>query len=129
MQRHQNYCRNDWCNYCPTLAVNGALLAAGGSIIPVILKLGALILEVVTSAKYVKGLVKNLVGEIQKLKNGKCHKPCKKNLVQICPEIVGFLVQIVLMSGISDVLKFAKPKGAKVGKVCGIQTLSQTLKH
>ena len=32
-------------------------------------------------------------------------------------EVVGFLVQIVVMSGIKDVAKFARPKGAKVGKI------------
>ena len=45
------------------LAVNALLLAVGGAVIPIILKLGALILEVVTSAQYIKGLVKNLVNE------------------------------------------------------------------
>ena len=39
----------------------------------------------------------------------------KKNLLQYMSEVVGFLVQIVVMSGIKDVVKFAKPKGAKIG--------------
>ena len=99
------------------LSVNAALMAVGGAVIPIILKLGALILELITSAQYVKKLVLNLVTEIKAMKAGKCHKTCKKNLIQYMSEVVGFLVQIVVMSGIKDVAKFARPKGAKVGKI------------
>eukprot|EP00943_MAST-04B_sp_MAST-4B-sp1_P005885 g5885.t1 len=99
------------------LGINAALMAAGGVVIPIILKLGALILELITSAQYVKKLVLNLVKEIKAVKAGTCHKSCKKNLLQYMSEVVGFLVQIVVMSGIKDVVKFAKPKGAKIGKI------------
>ncbi len=99
------------------LAVNAALMAVGGAAIPIILKLGALILELITSAKYVKGLVLNFVKALKQVKEGKCHKICKKNLIQYMSEVVGFLVQIVVMSGIGDVMGFARPKGAKIGKI------------
>ena len=54
---------------------------------------------------------------LKQVKEGKCHKICKKNLIQYMSEVVGFLVQIVVMSGIGDVMGFARPKGAKIGKI------------
>ncbi len=48
--------------------------------------------------------------------------------------VVGFLRQLIVMSGIKDVLKFIKPKGAKIGKIKwnpdfkdDIQTLLETV--
>lgn len=97
-------------------------------------KILQIILELITSAQYVVGLVSNFVKELKTVKEGKCHKTCKKNLLQYMAEVVGFLRQLIVMSGIKDVLKFIKPKGAKIGKIKwnpdfkdDIQTLLETV--
>jgi hypothetical protein len=97
------------------IAVNFLALLAG-NVVALAVKIGLVLLEIVTSVPYLKGLVVRGSKELKKVIAGTCAKDCLKMFIQIFAEVLGFVMQAVLLSGdVKDVLKVLPKPGAQVG--------------
>ena len=96
------------------LGLNALMIAAGAVVIPIIVKIAGIILEVVFGIPFLIKVIKRAVEQIKLARQGKCGKDCKKMFIRVFGEIVGFLIQVVLMSG--NVMKFAPKSGTKLGR-------------
>jgi len=94
--------------------VNQIIVLAGLAVLPILIKLLGMLMELIFGIPFLIKVIVKLYENVMLMTSGNCLKECKLNLITGGAELVGFFINIVLLSGMNKVVTFTKM--AKPGK-------------
>eukprot|EP00945_MAST-04E_sp_MAST-4E-sp1_P001743 g1743.t1 len=102
------------------LMLNVAMMAAGLVVIPLLIKYAGMIMGLYFSFNYMKGKVIRLYRAVKKIVAEDCDTTCKKGLVEDSFAMAGAILEIIVMSGLGEVVEFKVDKAKPFFKRFGI---------
>eukprot|EP00945_MAST-04E_sp_MAST-4E-sp1_P003378 g3378.t1 len=103
------------------LLLNVVMLKAGFVVFPLIIKYVGMIMGLYFSFGYMKRKVIRMSNAVKQIRANKCHTTCKKGVVEDSFAMVGAIVEIIVMSGLGEVMKFKVDKAKPLFKWFGIR--------
>ena len=111
------------------LVVNKLIIFSAMTILPLIVKVVGMLMEVIFGIPYAIDIVKKCYKAIKNIIKGQCEKKCKINLIESFFQIAGFVFNIIVMSGLTKIVKI-KGLGAVIkGKPGGLKNLKLVWHH
>ena len=97
-------------------ALNLLLMSASGFMpLAILLKIVGMVVGLYFASGFFIQTVKSLYKRIRDWKHGKCDKKCKSKLVEHAFEMIGCAIEVVLLGGVAEILKFSRSSKAAKG--------------
>eukprot|EP00943_MAST-04B_sp_MAST-4B-sp1_P003695 g3695.t1 len=81
----------------------------------VVVKIVGMIAGLYFAAGFFLDTTKTLFGRIKKYRHGKCDAECKQGLIENVFELIGCAIEVVLLGGVTEIVKFSKSGAAAKG--------------
>jgi hypothetical protein len=107
------------------LVINQIIVLTGWAVLPILIKLIGMLMELVFGIPFLIKVIVKLYENVMRMTSGNCQKQCKLDLITGGAELVGFFINIVILSGMNKVITFTKASKsgktvAGAGKVKGL---------
>jgi hypothetical protein len=96
----------------PMLILNMAFLYVGGVVVPIIMKYAGIISGAVGSVGFMGKRLKSAYNGTRMIAENKCQEQCKKHIVEDSFSVAGALTQLVLASGLDQIISIKRDKSA-----------------
>ena len=97
-------------------ALNLLLMSASGFMpLAILLKIVGMVVGLYFASGFFIQTVKSLYKRIRDWKRGKCDKKCKRKLIEHAFEMIGCAIEVLLLGGVTEILKFSRSSKAAKG--------------